>query len=152
YSGTGYADFLLGIPQTTSRTIPTPKSYLRGVIWSFYAQDQFKVSRTLSLSYGVRWELQSPYHDKNSAQYSFDPGSGSVVIPDEALGRTNPLYPKSIPIINASKAGYPNGPLVTFDKTNIYPRVGFAFKPFSDDKTVIRGGYGIYGNTIYGSA
>jgi hypothetical protein len=152
YTGFGYADFLLGIPQTTSRAIPTPESYLRGVIWSFYAQDQFKVRRRLTLTYGVRWELQSPYHDKNSAQYSFDPLTGAVVVPDDALGRTNPLYPKSIPIIGAAKAGYPGSELVDFDETNIYPRVGFAFKPFSDEKTVVRGGYGIYGNTIYGAA
>jgi hypothetical protein len=152
YTGNGYTDFLLGIPQSASRTIPTPESYLRGTIWSFYAQDQFKVSRRLTLNYGVRWELQGPYYDKNRAQYSFDPRTGSVVVPDSSKSRLNPLHPKNIPIVTASQAGYPNGPLADFDKNNIYPRFGFAFKPFANDKTVLRGAYGMYGNTVYGSA
>src|SRR2546425_10302339 len=48
YTGFGYADFLRGIPQTTSQTVPTPQSYLRGTLWSFYAQDQYKLSRKLT--------------------------------------------------------------------------------------------------------
>ncbi|MDQ6698825.1 MAG: hypothetical protein M3Z36_01410, partial [Acidobacteriota bacterium] len=42
--------------------------------------------------------------------------------------------------------------LVQSNSNNFYPRVGFAWKPFNDEKTVLRGGYGVYGNTIYGSA
>src|SRR5581483_10581778 len=63
YSGFSYADFLLGLPQTTGQSNPAPSSYLRGKLWSFYAQDQFKVTARLSLSYGLRWELTPPYTD-----------------------------------------------------------------------------------------
>src|SRR5262249_45420014 len=45
-------------------------------------------------------------------------------------------------------AGYPAN-LVSFNKTNFQPRIGFAYKPFHSDKTVVRGGYGIYSNLIY---
>ncbi len=152
YTGFGYTDFLLGIPQTTSRTFPTPQSYLRGTMWNVYAQDQFKISRTLTLNFGVRWELQGPYYDLYGGQYSFDPASGSIVVLDEGRGRVNPLYPKNIPIVTATQAGYPTRSLLEMQKKNFYPRFGFAYKPLGDDKTVIRGGYGIYGNTIYGSA
>ncbi len=48
YTGFGYADFLLGIPQSTSRTVPAPARYLRGTMWGMYAQDQFKVTRRLT--------------------------------------------------------------------------------------------------------
>jgi len=152
YSGFGYADFLLGIPQTTSLTVPTPKSYLRGTIWSAYAQDQFKVSRRLTLNYGIRWELPAPYYDRFDNTYSFDRANGSLVVPNNALAHVNPLYPKNIPIITASQAGYPSSSLLNTNGLNFYPRFGFAYRPFDNDMTVVRGGYGIYGNTVYGSA
>jgi hypothetical protein len=152
YSGFGYADFLLGIPQTQSRTVPTPESYLRGNLWALYAQDQFKVTSNFTLNYGVRWELESPYYDKNGLTYSFDRATGSIVVPDGGVAGLNPLYPKNIPIQTASQAGYPNRTLLNSNKFNFYPRVGFAYKPFHNDKTVVRGGYGIYANPIYGSA
>ena len=151
-TGLGYADFLLGIPQSTTRTVPTRSRYLRGTVWSLYAQDQYKVSRTLTVNYGLRWELQGPYRDKFGAIFSFDPRTGSVVVPDNGMNLINPLFPKNIPIVTASQAGYPGDALIAFDKKGLYPRVGFAWKPFGDDKTSLRGGYGIYGNTIYGSA
>jgi len=151
FTGFGYADFLLGIPQQTTRTIPTRDRYLRGTMWGFYAQDQFKVNSSLTLNYGVRWELQGPYYDKFGAIFSFDPVRGAIVVPDDGVNLINPLYPKNIQIETASQAGYPRA-LVDFDRNNVYPRAGFAYKPFGSDRTVIRGGYGLYGNTIYGSA
>jgi hypothetical protein len=152
YTNFGYADFLLGIPQTTSRTVPTPESYLRGNLWSFYVQDQFKVTRNFTLNYGVRWELESPYHDKNGLIYSFDRATGAIVVPNGSLAEVNPLFPTNIPIETASQAGYSNGSLLKTNKFNFYPRFGFAYTPFNNHKTVIRGGYGIYEDLIYGSA
>jgi hypothetical protein len=152
YTGFGYADFLLGIPQTTSRTVPTPESHLRATMWGLYAQDQFKVTSNFTLNYGVRWELQGPYYDKNGSIYSFNRVTGAIVVPNGGMALVNPFFPKNIPIETASQAGYPNGSLLDFHKFNLYPRFGFAYKPFHNDKTVVRGGYGIYDDTIYGSA
>jgi hypothetical protein len=70
YTGLGFADFLLGIPQTTTVSIPTPTRYIRGTIWSMYAQDLFKVNSRLTLNYGLRWELSGPYYDKNGSLYN----------------------------------------------------------------------------------
>jgi hypothetical protein len=151
YSGLGYADFLLGVPQTTTVTVPNPPRDLRGTTWGFYAQDQFKVNRSLTLNYGLRWGLEGPYFSKAGAIYSFDPRTGSLVIPDDGTKKLNPLYPKNIPIVNASQAGFPSNYLVDFHKTsiaNLQPRIGFAYKLFGD-KGVIRGGFGTYGNLIY---
>jgi hypothetical protein len=150
YTGSGYADFLLGIPQTSTVGLPNPSRDFRGTTWAVYAQDQFKVNGRLTLNYGMRWELAGPYLSKAGALYSFDPGSGSLVVPDNGITHVNPLYPKNIPILTASQAGYPGSTLVDFPKNNIQPRVGFAYKPFGSGKTVVRGGYGIYGNLIYG--
>jgi len=150
YTGAGYSDFLLGIPQTTSLALPNPNRHLRGTTWGMYAQDQFKVSGRLTLNLGVRLELQEPYTDTKGALYTWNPATNSLVVMDEGLNLVSPLYPKNIPITTASQAGFPSR-LVNFNKTNFQPRVGFAYKPFRDDKTVIRGGYGIYTNLIYAS-
>ena len=148
-SGFGYADFLLGIPQTTKLSIPTPYNYIQGTVFGVYAQDEFKVSSKLSLNYGVRWDLDPPYQDKNGEIYSLDPKSGALVVPNNGVKNINPLFPKNIPIVTASQAGFPNGSLMDFHKDMIRPRIGFAYTPSRNGKTVIRAGYGIYSNLVY---
>jgi hypothetical protein len=150
FSGFGYADFLLGLPQTTSLTTPLPRPYERGIIYGLYAQDAWKVSPRLTLNYGLRYEYAPPYIEKNGQIASFDPTSQSLVIPDNGLGHVSPLTPTNIPVLTASKAGYPANTLIQSTKTNFYPRIGAAYKLTSDAKTVIRAGYGIYGDVLYG--
>ena len=149
YTNFGYADFLLGIPQSTELAVDTPPRYLRATTWAFYAQDQFKVNRKLTLNYGLRWQLAGPFYHQFGAIYSFNPQSGALVIPDEAVSRINPYFPTNIPIETASQAGYPQDALVDFPKDSIQPRFGFAYKPFAGGNMVIRGAYGIFGNLIY---
>lgn len=151
YSGQAYADFLLGIPQSTGQAAPTPERYLRGATWSMYAQDQWKITSRLTASYGVRWELASPYHDLLGRIFGFDPAHQALVVPDAGLSQVSPLFPKNIKVETATQAGYPDSTLMRFPKHNIYPRIGLAYKLTADGKTAIRAGYGIYGNTIYGA-
>jgi hypothetical protein len=151
YSGAAYADFLLGLPQTTGLSIPTPNQYQRGVMWAVYAQDQWKVTPRLTLNYGLRWEAPGPYYDKYGRIFSFDPRNGSLVLPNNGLSSVNPYYPNNIPVESATQAGYPDNTLLQSHKLNFYPRFGAAYKLTSDGKTAIRVGYGIYGNTMYGS-
>ena len=150
YTGFGYADFLLGIPQTTTLALPNPNRHLRGTTWGIYAQDQFKVSSRLTVNYGVRWALEQPYTDTKGALYTWSAAANGLVVMDQGKNLVNALYPKDIPITSASQAGYPST-LVTFNKKNFQPRAGFAYKPFSNDRMVVRGGYGIYSNLIYAS-
>ncbi|MCX6625853.1 MAG: TonB-dependent receptor, partial [Acidobacteria bacterium] len=152
YSGLGYADFLLGIPQTTSVSVPNPPRDFRGTTLGMFAQDQFKVSRSLTLNYGIRWSLPMPYTSKAGAMYSFNPATGTLVVPDNGVVKLNPFYPKNLTSVAASQAGFPAGALIDFHKAsaaNLQPRVGFAYKLFGSDKSVIRGGYGIYSSFIY---
>jgi hypothetical protein len=74
-----------------------------------------------------------------------------LVVPDNGLAHINPLFPTSIPIVSATDAGYPNPSLQKLNVHNFYPRFGFAYKLTADGKTVIRGAYGIYGDTLYGT-
>jgi hypothetical protein len=148
YTGLGFADFLLGIPQTTNVAAPNPPRDFRGNLLGFYAQDQFKVSRKLTLNAGVRYQLLGAYYPLSGTMYNFDPGTGTLVIPDGGLNRVNPQFPQNIPIVLASKVGYPARSLVRSNDFSIEPRIGFAYKVLSN--TVVRAGYGIYANTIYG--
>jgi Carboxypeptidase regulatory-like domain/TonB dependent receptor len=151
FSGFAYTDFLLGLPTTTSLVRPAPREYSRGTFWSFYGQDQWRITPRLTLNYGLRYELQGPYYDLFGRISNFDPALDAIVVPDNGLKYVSPLFPTNIPIVTASKAGYPAKSLVQFRKTNFYPRIGLAYQLTPNGKTVIRAGYGIYGDTIYGA-
>ncbi len=155
YSGNAFADFLLGIPQRTrlANTSPDIDSYTYHQ--GYFAQDDFKVTSRLTLNYGVRYEYHPPFWDRTLQLANFDrdfPG-GRVIVPnDQSLALTAAPFRASIgstPIITAKEAGIPET-LRFADKNNFAPRIGFAWRPFGN-KTVIRGGYGIYTVTILGS-
>jgi hypothetical protein len=115
----------------------------------YYFQDEFKVSPRLTLNLGLRYELITPFVDKNNLMVNFDPD-----FVDPATGRhgrfivpTADVIPKVDPgivaygVVTADVAGVGRG-LVNGDKTNFAPRLGLAFR--FNDKTVFRGGYGIF--------
>ena len=151
YSGNSTADLLLGLPQTVGLSIPTPEQHLHGTMWSLFAQDNWKITKRLTINYGLRYELAGPYYDSDGRLVGFDPSNGKLVVPDNGLSSINPLYPNNIPIETASQAGFPANTLIRFPKHNFYPRFGIAYKLTADGKTSIRSGYGIFGNTIYGA-
>jgi len=150
FTGFGYADFLLGLPQTETLTTPLPRPYERGLLWGFYGQDSWKLTHRLTVNYGLRYEWAPPYLEKEGRIASFDPSSGSLVIPNNGQSKLSSLAPTNIPIVAASIAGYPQQSLIEGDKTDFYPRVGVAYKLTSDEKTVIRAGFGMYGDLLYG--
>ncbi len=142
-SGTGYdfADFLLGLPQQTSVQFGGAE-YFRGNYWDLYAQDEWKMRANLTLNLGVRYEYVSPLTEISNRLVNLDL-SPAVLNPALPLG-TTPVVP-----ILAGQAGPDIGgvpaSLVRPDRNNFAPRIGFAWKPFSN--TVVRGGYGINYNT-----
>jgi hypothetical protein len=151
FSGNPVADLLLGLPQTTGLSVPTPEQHLHGAMWSLFAQDNWKITSRLTLNYGLRYELAGPYYDSNGQLVGFDPTNGHLVVPDNGISRINPLYPNNIAIETATQAGFPANTLIRFPKKNFYPRIGAAYKLTADGKTAIRAGYGLYGNTVYGA-
>jgi hypothetical protein len=146
HTGFGYSDFLLGLPNTTSRTYVRPPRYARFWFLSGFLQDDFKVSSRLTLSLGLRYEYNRPAVDKFDTIFNFDPATGSLVVPNEKVLRedVNPLFPGAIPIVTAQQAGFPERSLRRDDRNNFQPRFGFAFRPFANTNTVMRGGYGIF--------
>ncbi len=146
YTSHPYGDFLLGIPTTMNRDFPALGRENWTWTTSFYVSDQWKVTPTLTLNLGVRWDIYHPFKEKNDQMAVFDIGTGSVVVPDGALSRVSPLMPTDyVPIVEASQAGFPKS-LIETDWNNFAPRFGFAWRPLGPD-TVVRGGVGIYYDT-----
>ena len=131
FTGFGYSDFLMGLPQTTQRTLPRPGQYSRYFSTSAFVQDDFKLSRTLSLSYGLRYEYDKPAVDKYDTVFNFDPRTGSIVVPTETVLRqnVNPAFPRADSDRHGGTGRFSDPPLRNGDFNNFQPRVGFAWRP-----------------------
>ncbi len=149
FSNNPYADFLLGLPTTVVRLDPFPIQYNRWHDVAAYAQDDYKVGSHLTISYGLRYELNQPVHANNDNIYTFDPATGSVVVPsDKSRALFSPYFPSTLKVVTASQAGL-DRTLRRADKNNFAPRLGFSYLVGS--KTVIRGGYGLFYSHLSGN-
>jgi len=146
FTGSPYADFLLGVP-TTASVAPAPIR-VEAKRWEhdWFIMDDFKVSSKLTLNLGVRYELRPGWKESNNRLALFDPGSGKVVVPDGGMSVVSPLFPKNyVGIVEAGSVGLPGSTLLRTDKNNIAPRFGLAYRPWGD-KTVFRAGWGVFYN------
>ncbi|HEX5283849.1 MAG TPA: TonB-dependent receptor [Bryocella sp.] len=131
-SGDGLADFLLGLPNSTSIQAGLFKTYLRENVFDWYALDDFRTKSNLTLNYSVRYEYFGPYSEKNGHLVNLYPSSGKLPYQAMMPGDGNP-------------AG-----LVHPDHTMYAPRLGFAYRLKNaglTKDTVLRGGYGVMYNT-----
>jgi len=125
-SGLGYATFLLGDAGTFQRTeIANTNAAERQKRMFFYAQDQWRATQTITLSYGLRWELYFPESVAGKGQGGLlDLNSGNVRI--------------------AGFGNYGNNLNVAMQYTHLAPRLGVAWQ--ARENTVVRAGYGrVYG-------
>jgi hypothetical protein len=177
FSGASFGDFLLGLPAFTGYDNVTHDNYGVSTQYAFYAQDSFRLNPRLTLEYGLRYEYDPAYTDEFGNIGNFDPKpplSGSTVYPNGWASDLAPAFLNSFdacpnpalsytannptmingapctPVETASQAGLPQG-LRTTDKTRFMPRFGFAYKPFQNDRTAVRGGIGVYNIMSMGS-
>jgi hypothetical protein len=144
YTGDGFADFLLGYPASISATLsPTARIHAFQTQQSYYVLDDWKVTPKLTVNAGLRYEFEQYPWDAEGASAIFDPtlggGAGGLRYPKQNK-LAQPFYTQVRPDL---PFGFFNRKSALFsDKNNFAPRFGFAYRPFSDTKTVIRGGYG----------
>ncbi len=126
-SGYALADVLLGYPTSTSNNPLAPRIYGRVKGTYLFVLDDWKVTNKFTLNYGLRWEYNSPYKDARNQISSFDRATGQIDL--------------------AGVNGVPSN-IFRDDFRKFDPRLGFAYQPFGDAKTVIRGGAGIFNDNL----
>ena len=176
FTGVDFGDFLLGLPNQTFYDVVKQDNDGISQHYHFFAQDEWHLSPRLTLSYGLRYELHPGYYDKYGDIGNFDPTvalAGRVVYPQgkqdllaqgflasanacdpDGMTNTNTATVNGAPCMQVqgnSTAGFPSG-LKKYPHLRFMPRVGFAYRPFGDDKWAIRGGAGMYNINMLGSS
>jgi hypothetical protein len=126
------ANFLLGRPSTFTQAGGDFYRGLRSHDTAAFAQDSWRWSDRLTVSYGVRWEINTPFSEIRGKLNAFAPGQQSTVFPTAPAGILVPGDP-----------GVPDGIAPTYRKS-VMPRVGIAYDPSGDGQTVIRAGFAMF--------
>ena len=161
FSGNAFADLLLGLPTMNTVATTGPNLDQRSHHYGLYAQDEFRVSSKLTINVGLRWEFDPPFNETHGNITNFDPATDSVITPNKTVPpAASFLYlinacPGTVPdlpcsnVVPASKLGLPPGIHYNYYH-NFDPRVGIAWRPFQDNKTVLRAGFGLFTMTSLG--
>jgi trimeric autotransporter adhesin len=139
-TGSDFADFLLGIPDTSSIAFGNADKYFRSTNYDLYFNDDWRVNAGLTINGGVRWDYGSPITELYGRLVNLD------VIPG---------FSAETPVLASNPTGaltgqrYPSS-LVHPDKHGIQPRIGISLRPIFGSSLVIRAGYGVnYNTSVY---
>jgi hypothetical protein len=146
-TGNPFADFLIGIDSNYNQA-SSEAYYLRHKYAGGFAQDSWHARPSLTLNYGVRWDLMEYWSEKYNQIPTFIPGEQSVV------------YPQAFPgLVYVGDKGVPSTLVPSSNRFS--PRVGLAYSPdvktgplakiIGSKKTSIRAGYGIYYSVVEGN-
>lgn len=119
------ADFMFGARNTYQLVNPGIVNHRQQSMF-LYAQDDFKVNSKLTLNLGLRYELVTPFYEKDNLLSNFDPTTNTIV-----TAKGGSIYDRA---------------LVNLDKNNFGPRLGVAYNFMP--KTVLRAGYGLGFNSF----
>ena len=146
-TGSDFADFLLGAPSQYNQS-QLQAFYGRNKYLGLYAQDSWRISRNITLNYGLRWDRIEPWYEKYNQIATFEPGKQSVAFPGAPAGILYPTDP-----------GVPRT-LAPAGNLDFAPRIGLAYSPSAagdgllaaiaggPGKTSIRASYGMFYTAI----
>ena len=168
-----YPNYFLGAPNSYTQGA-AQREDLRNTSLYLFAQDSFKIKPNLTLNYGLRWELNTPYFDTGNRLQTFRPGQVTTQYPcwlsmenaaslgltpgdcGQGSGANNAVFP--LGLVFPGDKGVPRGLTSTYYKS-FAPRIGVAWSPGwtegwlakltgGPDKTSIRAGFGVFYNPI----
>jgi len=137
--GSDFADFLLGVPDTSSIAFGNADKYFRNSWIDAYATDDWRISTKLSLNLGLRWEYQLPITELYGRLVNLAVTQNYTSYSTVCGAAVNGCTP-------GNAIGLPNS-LVRTNPREFQPRLGFAWRPLPKHSTTVRGGYGVYYNT-----
>ena len=153
-TGIGFADMIMGMPEVFTNQFNRGFFYFGQWETGLYVQDQWKVTSRLTLDLGLRYDRWSPYKEKFDRMVNVDlsnfQNQFQVITPNDTRVEDIGGIPSGVPDswanrglswATANSVGFPQRLLPT-DNNNFAPRIGAAFR--INDKTVIRGGFGLY--------
>jgi hypothetical protein len=149
-TGNAFTDFLLGMPYDAADQV-TSRGPLQGHSDDFavFAQDDWRVSRDLTVFLGLRYEVVGQWHENSDMLANWVKADGGHHVVPTAQVAT--ALPPGLQLLDrtliADQSGYPST-LINADKNNFSPRVGFAWRVGGTDKTVLRGGFGLFHPTV----
>jgi hypothetical protein len=141
-TGNDFADFLLGVPDTSSIAFGNADKYFRQSVYDAYVDDDWRVTPQLSVHIGARWDYGSPMNELFGRLVNLDIASnfGAVapVLANNPTGTvTNQTYPSS---------------LIHPDKHGIQPRLGISWRPISGSSILVKAGYAVnFDTSVYQS-
>ena len=149
-TGNAVADFLLGYYSAANTFQPGPFStasvagnlnQYHFMYFAPYVQDDWKVNNRLTLNLGLRWDYRAVPYEQNNKMFWIDDSntSGGLCFADKRLSSDGVA-----PVGNGFYRYCGRRNPADGSKTPFAPRFGFAWRPFGGDKTVVRGGYGIF--------
>ena len=156
FTGDPLGDFLTGIVSQADFAQNGPDGQPYASHYGFFAQDDWKLSRKLTVSYGLRYEINPAFNDETHQLGQFDrnfKGGRLITQGTVGLGLVSNSWKNQVgdtPFITNSQAGLP----ITLRNTywgNVQPRFGFAFDPYQNGKTIVKGHIGSYSVPVLGA-
>src|SRR5207248_1289538 len=116
------------------------KDDYRQTLWGFFGEDSIKVTPRLTLTLGLRYDPYLGFRELHGESTAVRPGQQSIIYPTAPVGL----------VFQGDPNVHPD--FFKHDWNNLGPRFGFAYDVFGDHKTAIRGGYGIFYDSVQGIA
>ena len=136
-TGSDFAGFLMGVPDTASIAFGNADKYFRSSSYDGFVQDSWRMRSSFTLNVGLRWEYNSPISELYGRLVNLDVAPGFTAVAP-VLG--------SNPTGSLTQQSYPTS-LIHPDKHNIAPRIAMSWRPFSASSMVVRASYGVYFDT-----